>query len=81
MQGCYDAIKDEVVAVLEKLLRTRSIVVEKTDTVLKALHSYSNSSADFADCLIERPAHDAGCTNTITFDKNAAKTAGMRLIT
>lgn len=80
MQGCYDASKDEVVAVLEKLLRIRSIAVENAEIVLKALHSYSNSSADFADCLIERTAHGAGCSDTMTFDKAAAKSAAMKLI-
>ncbi len=38
------------------------------------------SNADFADCLIERIASDAGCSATMTFDVGAAKAAGMSLI-
>lgn len=80
MQGCYQATKDEIVAILEKLLRIQTILVENAEVVLKAVHAYSNSTADFADCLIERSAHNANCTDTMTFDGKAAKTAGMRLI-
>ena len=32
------------------------------------------------DCLIERSANEAGCGYTATFDRDAAKKCGMRLI-
>lgn len=80
IQGAYQASKDETIAVLEKLLRVKTFVVENAEVVFKAMHSYSNSNADFADCLIEQSAHKAGCTETVTFDSNAAKTAGISLI-
>jgi len=50
------------------------------DEVMKALRVFKTSSADFADCLIERTAASAGCTKTMTFDIGAAKAAGMTLI-
>ena len=38
-------------------------------------------NADFADCvIIERSAHHALCTHTVTLDEKAAKTAGMVLL-
>jgi predicted nucleic-acid-binding protein len=80
MQGCYQATKDEVVAILEKLLRVRTFKVENAEIVLRALHVYARSNADFADCLIERSADAANCMHTMTFDSKAAKNAGMRLI-
>ena len=80
MQGCYAATKAETVAVLERLLRVRTLCVENADIVLSALRNYSKSNADFADCLIERSAHRANCVRTITFDGKAAKTAGMHLL-
>ena len=80
MQGCYASSKDEIVLILKKLLQIRTILVENAEVVLKALHTYSGSAGDFADCLIEGSARDAGCTATMTFDTKAAKTAGMRLI-
>lgn len=80
MQGCYQASKDEIVSILEKLLRVGSFKVENAEIVLRALHVYARSNADFADCLIERSAAYANCRQTMTFDSKAAKSAGMQLI-
>ncbi|SAI20794.1 Predicted nucleic-acid-binding protein%2C contains PIN domain [Bordetella ansorpii] len=76
----YDAPRADIVRVIEILLRTQGMVVEAAETVWKALRLYAASSADFADCLIERAGHDAQCEYTATFDVKAAKTAGLRLI-
>ncbi|MDB5838783.1 MAG: putative nucleic-acid-binding protein contains domain [Herminiimonas sp.] len=80
MQACYKASRQEVIAILETLFRTQTLVVENAETAIKALRSFSGSNADFADCLIERSADKAGCEYTVTFDRNAAKNAGMRLV-
>jgi predicted nucleic-acid-binding protein len=81
LQSCYAAAHDEIANVLEQLLRTKEIVVESADTVWKALRVYhENVSADFADCLIERSAAEAGCGETLTFDRKAVKVCGMKLI-
>lgn len=80
MQGCYRATKEECVAVIETLLHTREIVLENAEVVVMAAKHYAASNADFADCLIERSANYAKCTCTMTFDINAAKTAGMHLL-
>ncbi len=80
MQGCYKATKEECIAILQTLLRTREILIENAEVILMSLNQYSTSNADFADCLIERSAHYAKCTRTMTFDTNAAKTAAMQLI-
>jgi predicted nucleic-acid-binding protein len=62
------------------LLRTKEIVVAHADTVWQALRLFREGKADFADCLIERFAKAAGCDYTATFDRDAAKHCGMRLI-
>lgn len=80
MQSCYNATKPEVVKILEMLLRTQEMSVENAETVFKALNVFEASKADFSDCMIERSANRAGCAYTATFDENAAKTAGMRLV-
>jgi predicted nucleic-acid-binding protein len=80
MQGCYKACKEECVAILETLLHTREILLENAEVIVMATRRYSASSADFADCLIERSANYAKCSCTMTFDSNAAKCAGMQLI-
>ena len=80
MQGCYKASKEECIAILQTLLRTREILTENAEVTLMSLNQDSTSNADFADCLIERSAHYFKCSSTMTFDSNAAKTAGMQLI-
>ncbi len=80
LTGCYSCGKDDVVAVLEGLLRTKGLLVESAETVWKAVRLFKGGSTDFADCLIERSANRAGCDHTATFDRGAAKHCGMRLI-
>ena len=80
MTSCYAATKEEICELLETLLRTKEIVVAQADVVWKAARLYRGSTADFADCLIERDAEAAGCAYTSTFDRDAAKHCGMRLI-
>jgi len=77
---CYDLSGQQVKQALESLLRTKQIIVDRADQVLRALRVFDEGKADFADCLIERTASSAGCTETLTFDVGAAKHAGMRLI-
>ena len=69
----------EVSQVLEQLLQTKEIILDRADQVLKATRQYKSSSADFADCLIERLGTSAGCARTVTFDVGASGTAGMQL--
>jgi predicted nucleic-acid-binding protein len=76
----YGLERAEIAQVIETALRTKELLIEAAETVWKALRLFTASSADFADCLIERTCHKAGCDYTATFDKTAAKTAGMRLI-
>ncbi len=80
LSSAYGLTRQQVTQALELLLRTKEVVIDHADQVLKALRVFKASSADFADCLIERSAASAGCDRTMTFDVGAAKTAGMTLI-
>lgn len=81
MQGAYKATKVEIVTILQQLLQTREIIVQDAAVALQALARFSNSKAGFADCLIERIGYRHGCESTLTFDSDAANTAGMRRLT
>ncbi|MBB6287812.1 MULTISPECIES: PIN domain-containing protein [unclassified Pseudomonas] len=78
LQSCYQSAKNDIVVVLETLLRTRELTIEHAEVIWQALRRFTANNADFADCLIERCAHAAGCEYTATFDLNAAKAAGMK---
>jgi predicted nucleic-acid-binding protein len=80
LSSCYDLPRDPLCQVLDTLLRTKEMVIDRADQVVKALRVCRTGSADFADCLIERTAASAGCGMTMTFDVGAAKSAGMTLI-
>lgn len=76
----YHSERNEIERVIEALLRTRELRLERADLIWQALRMYARSNADFADCLIHYCGHSAGCSYTMTFDRNAAKTAGMKLL-
>lgn len=81
LSSCYDLTREQVAQALDALLRAKEIVLDRADHVAQALRTFRASTADFADCLIERTAAAAGCEKTMTFDTGAAKRAGMTLIT
>jgi predicted nucleic-acid-binding protein len=79
LEVSYRFKKDEIEQVLETLLRSKELVIERAEIVAQALRKFSTSRADFADCLIERSAQAAECQHTVAFDRNAAA-AGMKLL-
>ena len=72
--------RDAIVRILAELLTRETIVVESAETIQIALGRYRNGKADFADCLIAASAKAAGCSRTVTFDRIAARDAGMELV-
>lgn len=80
LSGSYGLLRSQVATVLETLLRSHELVLDRADLVTQALRRYASGGADFADALIERIAADAGCTTTMTFDTGAAKAAAMTLV-
>ena len=77
---CYDLNRSQIGQALEVILRSKQLVVDQAEHVVRALRAFRAGRADFADCLIERVAAYAGCIQTMTFDSAAAKSAGMTLI-
>jgi predicted nucleic-acid-binding protein len=81
LQTCYDSSRQTIAQTLGALLQIEELIVERPELIWKALRRFQMAGqSDFADCLIECCAHAAGCEYTATFDKNAAKAAGMKLI-
>ena len=76
----YKLPRAQLATVLETLLRSKELVIDRADLVMQALARLSAGGADFADALIERMAAAAGCTATMTFDQGAAKATGMTLV-
>jgi len=79
LASLYHLEKKEIMDVLETLLRSDGLIVEKSEVAWQALRSFKAGRAGFSDCLIERCAHAAECDYTATFDKRAVS-VGMRLL-
>jgi predicted nucleic-acid-binding protein len=79
LQFSYSFKNRQIEHVVERLLRSEELVVERAEVVSQALRKFRISRANFADCLIERCGHAAECQYVLTFDKDAAA-AGMRLL-
>jgi predicted nucleic-acid-binding protein len=80
LSSAYQLDRPQLAAVLEGLMRTKELIVERAEIIWQAVRVFRGTSADFADCLIERSAMSAGCDRTMTFDRGAAKNCGMTLI-
>jgi predicted nucleic-acid-binding protein len=65
---------------LDRLLSREEIRIEQSETLEGSLQLFRSGRADFADCLIACSARAAGCTKTVTFDRIAARDAGMELL-
>lgn len=81
LESAYGLDRAQIARAVENLLRANSILVERDTLVQRALRRFRDGTADFADCLIASIANDAGCSKTMTFDRVAAKTAQMTLLT
>jgi predicted nucleic-acid-binding protein len=68
-----------IYSILNQILRRSDIIVEQADLVHKAATLFLRGNADFTDYLVSCSAQAAGCERTLTFDRKAAKSAGMTL--
>jgi predicted nucleic-acid-binding protein len=80
LRSQYRISKARLILGLEWLLNSAELVVESQESVAQALGRFASVKADFADCLIERSCHTAGCRETVTFDMDASRFAGMTLL-
>jgi predicted nucleic-acid-binding protein len=80
LESGYRCDRARVVTIVERLLRAKSLLVEDADRAWQATRAYAQGKADFADCMIERAGHANGCERTVTFDRAAARDAGMHLL-
>jgi predicted nucleic-acid-binding protein len=76
----YSFADHEIVAAIERTLQADVLVVENEQAVFTAMIALKEGRGEFADALIAAVAADAGCSETLTFDRKAARPAGSRLL-
>ena len=75
----YRVPQGEVLDVLEQLLRSEALEFDDGESLWRAL-VLAREGADFPDALIADTAEMFGCEQTVTFDRDAARLPGMRLL-
>ncbi|MFB6348793.1 type II toxin-antitoxin system VapC family toxin [Moraxella sp. ZJ142] len=80
LESSYQFAKEQVVFVLETLMKHSVFVLEKPNQFKAALSLFKNSNADFSDYLIFTNSQDNGYSFW-TFDKKLSKTDGVNHLT
>ena len=75
----YKTAKDEILRIVEGLLRARELVIEAAETHYLALNQFATTALDYSDAVIAQAGRRSGCEFTATFDRRAAS-GGMRLL-
>jgi predicted nucleic-acid-binding protein len=84
LKRLYGASQDELAATVEDLLGMPQIYLERREVVRATVQFFKGSKspkAGFVDVLIAQVAIAEGCSHTVSFDKGAARTAGMTVLT
>ncbi|WP_394887709.1 PIN domain-containing protein [Mesorhizobium sp. AaZ16] len=68
----YRQPRKQVLAAINRLIRTKSLVFESHNAVVRALERSNNAGVDFVDALIAEHNREQGCAHTATFDRAAA---------
>jgi predicted nucleic-acid-binding protein len=75
----YDLERTTRYQLLERLVRTRGVVVDDIDAVIDALEQFS-LGGDLADQLILARASSAAALPVLSFDRRFAASAGVELL-
>jgi predicted nucleic-acid-binding protein len=71
LESCYDQDKESLIKVIEGLLTTKQILLERSDLAHLAMKDFKSGNGDFSDAVISRISIDHGCSKILTFDKKA----------
>lgn len=72
--------KSQIIAITEKILKTKQFHFEHRDALWHALNEYQYVNTDLTDCIIGAVAKLYQCHAVVTFDKNAAKSKNFKLM-
>jgi len=76
LEDAYGYSRRRIQKVLDSILRSAQLEFENKETIWLAFGDYSDGKADFSDYLVGRVGAQAGCAETLTFDK-ALRNSGL----
>ena len=77
LRSRYGVAKAAMIAALSALLKAYELLSEDEPSVEEALFVWKDSTAEFADCLINAHHRALGCRATAAFDSKALKLSGF----
>ena len=80
LEECYRLGREQIVQVMEQVLRVAQLQVDEPQVVWRALGDFRAGRADFSDPLLARVNQARGCKDTVTFDRDASKTPGFMML-
>lgn len=80
LERFYRLRKQEIAAVIERVLGADALLVEHEAEVATALTAVWEGRGSFADALIGALGAKAGCSRTVTFDRKALRLPGFQLL-
>lgn len=69
LESAYGARKEEILGVLERILRTAQFELAEKDVLWRSLADYRAGKGDFADHYLGRSNESGGAETTLTFDR------------
>lgn len=76
----YGLDREAIAGVVERIVGTRLFEIQDRDLVQRALADFRLGRADFADYLLSRSNAQAGCTDTVTFDRKLNGAPGFAVL-
>lgn len=80
LKTSYKLNRDEIITVLEKILRVDAFDFENREAAWWSVQQMKKHKADFSDFLITKINKQAECSETVTFDVKLQKVEGIRLL-
>jgi predicted nucleic-acid-binding protein len=80
LERSYRLKRPQLAAIIEKLLQTEVLHLQNEQSVFAAMAALKDGTGSFADALIAALGTEAGCTCTMTFDRDAARLKGFELV-
>jgi predicted nucleic-acid-binding protein len=80
LRGAYGVSKADLLLTLDRLLATARFVIGDKDIVRSAVDAYRAGRADVADYVIAGLHRDAGCEQTVTFDRRLRGDAHFQML-
>lgn len=80
LERAYGFTRDRIATVLEELVATEGLVIEAAEDVAHAALRYRRDGPGFSDLMILAVAKRSGAHPLYTFDRQAARLEGARLL-